>query len=80
MLRQTNILMDSEVHKKIKVLAATHDVTIGGMLRRLLDHYQGRPNFRCPEYLAWLQKVVEVGREHGDQAAEEFARNNPFMG
>ncbi|RJQ72240.1 MAG: hypothetical protein C4519_18840 [Desulfobacteraceae bacterium] len=38
------------------------------------------PDARCPKYKAWLQQVVAAGREGGEQAAEEYMRNNPYVG
>ena len=80
MLKQANFRMDPAVHKRLKVFAAAHGLTMGGSIRLLLETKEGRPNHRCKEYHQWLSKVVAVGREGGDQAAQEYMLNNPYMG
>ena len=78
--KNVNILMATDTHKRLKVFAAEHGLTMGGAIRLLLDAKEGRPDYRCKEYHQWLSKVVAVGREGGDHAAQEYMLNNPYVG
>ncbi len=78
MIKKTSFLIDERIHERLKNLAEEKGIPIGTMIRRLLDHYEGRmPNPASPEYKKWLQGVIRAGRLGGDEGAEAFMVENP---
>lgn len=78
MIKQKSFLIDERVHSRLKDLAEEKGIPLGTMIRRLLDHYEGRvPNPASPEYRKWLCGVIRAGQLGGDEGAEAFMVGNP---
>jgi hypothetical protein len=72
-----NFRIEEKVYRELKAHAALNGLTIGGQIRALLDQVKGRPNYRTKEYAEWIREVCRIGREGGDQAAQEYIAQHP---
>ena len=77
MIKRCAFLIDDTVYSELKHLAKNHGITTGGMVRRLVNKYQGRPNYHSPEYRKWLTVLCNIGRLYGDDAAQKYITANP---
>ena len=75
-----NFQMATETHRRLKVLSAELELTLGGTIRRLLDAYEGKPDFRSPAYKQWLSGVISASQEAGEEGAQKYMELNPYMG
>jgi hypothetical protein len=77
MITQKTFLVDDKVHNRLKQLAKENGLTTGGMVRRLVENFEGKPNYRTREYKLWLQGVLRIERLWGEPAALQFMAENP---
>lgn len=77
MIGKKTFLIDDAVHERLKALAKQNGLTTGGMVRRLVDAFEGQPNYATHEYKKWLEAVCKIGRLAGSEAAERYISENP---
>lgn len=80
MTRNKNFSVDDLTFRRLKMYAAYQGVKIGEAIKILLDT-QDIPYTRPgPGYKEWLVKILKIGKEQGDEAAENYMRENPYEG
>lgn len=77
MIKRKCFLIDDGVYSKLQELAKTNRVTTGGMVRRLVDSFEGQPRFATNQYAKWLCAVTNHAHLFGPDAAEKFIEKYP---
>jgi len=71
------IEVDELTYKRLCVFSEMENVEMAEAITMLVD-FQQIPSVRPgPDYVEWLQKLIDIGKD-GEEAALEYMRNHPY--